>query len=144
MGQRESIAGFGICIDPLKYTQPSGCISSSNGQTTINGRPDGMGLLIRPASEIYKGRTYLEKGKAKQKLLYTIKETAEVLSCSEKTVSRLIHSGALPTIRLGTRRRIPCVAIQEWLDTNTRYNSKCAGSVVQGASTCHILSLIHI
>ena len=80
----------------------------------------------------------MEKGKAKQKLLYTIGETAEVLSCSEKTVSRLIHNGALPTIRLGTRIRIPCVGIQEWLDKNTRYNSMCVGSAVQGASTCHI------
>jgi len=30
-GHRDSIAVFPICIDPLNYTQPSGCISSSNG-----------------------------------------------------------------------------------------------------------------
>ena len=73
-----------------------------------------------------------------EKLLWTINETAKHLAVHVKTVSRLIDKGELPSLRIGRCIRVPKQAVLDWVEAQTRYNSMCVGSAVQGASTCHI------
>ena len=67
-----------------------------------------------------------------------MQEIATELSVSVKTVKRLIDDGELPVVRIRGCIRVPKQAVLDWLKGETRYNSRCAGSAVQGASTCHI------
>ena len=71
-------------------------------------------------------------------LLWTTNETAEYLAVHTKTVSRLIHNGELPSLRIGRCIRVPKQAVLDWIEAQTRYNAKCVGSAVQGVRTCHI------
>ena len=73
-----------------------------------------------------------------EKLLWSINETAKHLAVHIKTVSRLIEKGELPSLRIGRCIRVPKQAVLDWVESQTRYNSMCVGSAVQGASTCHI------
>ena len=73
-----------------------------------------------------------------EELLWTISDAAKHLAVHTRTVSRLIDKGTLPSVRVGRCLRIPKRFVLEWIEEQTRYNSSCAGSVVQGASTCHI------
>ena len=69
---------------------------------------------------------------------WKVQKIATELSVSVKTVKRLIDDGELPVVRIRGCIRVPKQAILDWLKGETRYNSRCAGSAVQGASTCHI------
>ncbi|SVC22703.1 uncharacterized protein METZ01_LOCUS275557, partial [marine metagenome] len=60
----------------------------------------------------------MEKDSNKQ-LLYQVAETAKVLCCSKRTVSRLVQKGELPKVQVGSSIRIPCKAVQEWVQENT-------------------------
>jgi excisionase family DNA binding protein len=46
----------------------------------------------------------------------TVPETAERLRVSPKTVYRLVWSGQLPALRIGSQIRIDEQALEEWLD----------------------------
>jgi excisionase family DNA binding protein len=48
------------------------------------------------------------------RLLLTVKEAAEVLAVSERTVFYLIRSGRLPTVQIGRLRRVPLDALREF------------------------------
>ena len=69
---------------------------------------------------------------------WKVQKIATELSVSVKTVKRLIDDGELPVVRIRGCIRVPKQAVLGWLKGETRYNSRCAGSAVQGASTCHI------
>ena len=69
---------------------------------------------------------------------WKVQKIATELSVSVKTVKRLIDDGVLPVVRIRGCIRVPKQAVLDWIEAQTRYNSGCAGSVVQGASTCHI------
>ncbi len=71
-------------------------------------------------------------------LLYTKKQAAIALSVSERTIDRLVKKGELPVVQIGRNIRIPRQAVFDWIEGRTSYNLGCAGSAVQGASTCHI------
>ena len=69
---------------------------------------------------------------------WKVQKIATELSVSVKTVKRLIDDGVLPVVRIRGCIRVPKQAVLDWVKSQTRYNSGCAGSAVQGASTCHI------
>jgi excisionase family DNA binding protein len=69
---------------------------------------------------------------------WKVQKIATELSVSIKTVKRLIDDGVLPVVRIRGCIRVPKQAILDWIKAQTRYNSGCVGSAVQGASTCHI------
>ena len=71
-------------------------------------------------------------------LLWNVSEAARQLAVCPRTVSRLIATGAFPMVRIGRRKYVSKQAVLDWVESQTRYNSRCAGSAVQGASTCHI------
>jgi excisionase family DNA binding protein len=50
------------------------------------------------------------------KLLLTPEEAAEVLSLGRTTVYRLLAREALPSVKIGASRRIPFVALREYVD----------------------------
>ena len=69
---------------------------------------------------------------------WKVQKIATELSVSIKTVKRLIDDGVLPVVRIRGCIRVPKQAVLDWLKGQTRYNPRCAGSVVQEKSTCHI------
>jgi excisionase family DNA binding protein len=71
-------------------------------------------------------------------LLLTIKEVARELQVSEKTVSRLVQDGEIPSIRIRKTIRIPRQQLKDWIHQDCGYTPKGVGSVVQETSTCHI------
>ena len=66
-----------------------------------------------------------------EKLLWTINETAKYLAVHAKTVARLIDKGELPSLRIGRGIRVPKQAVLDWVESQIRYNSRCAGLVVR-------------
>ncbi len=79
-----------------------------------------------------------EKNSPEEPLLWTVSEAARQLAVCPRTVSRLVAESVFPSIKIGRAIRVPKQAVLDWVEAQTRYNSGCAGSVVQGASTCHI------
>ena len=71
-------------------------------------------------------------------LLWSRSEVAVQLGISDRKVDELIQEGALPSMSIGRRVLVPRQAVLDWVKDQTRYNSRCAGSVVQEKSTCHI------
>ena len=66
-----------------------------------------------------------------EQLLWTISEAAIHLGVHTRTVSRLIDKGILPSVRVGRCVRIPKQSVLEWIEYETRYNSRCAGLAVR-------------
>jgi excisionase family DNA binding protein len=50
-------------------------------------------------------------------LLYRVEEAAEALRLSRSQVYELIRSGALRTVKIGGRRRVPVTACTEYVET---------------------------
>lgn len=50
-------------------------------------------------------------------LLYRVEEAAEALRLSRAMVYEIIRSGALRTVKIGTRRLVPVAALGEYIDT---------------------------
>ena len=76
-----------------------------------------------------------------ERSLWTMQQTAEALSVSVKTVSRLIADGELPAIRIRSRIRIQKTDVFDFLECQKRYNLGCAGSTVRdpkGERSCRI------
>jgi excisionase family DNA binding protein len=58
------------------------------------------------------------------RVLLTNKEAAALLRCSVRQVQYLIANEGLPVVYLGTRqRRIPRVALEEWVAERVYYES---------------------
>jgi len=49
------------------------------------------------------------------KLLYSIEDTAELLSLSRATVWRLVETGELPTVRVGRSRRVTSAQLNDFI-----------------------------
>ena len=64
-------------------------------------------------------------------LLWTVRETARQLAVCPRTVSRLIDKGVFPMVRYGGRKYLPRRAVLDWVEAQTRYNSRCAGLAVR-------------
>ena len=77
------------------------------------------------------------------KLLWTINETAKHLAVHVKTVARLIDKGELPSLRIGRCIRVPKQAVLDWVEAQTRYNSRCVESVLShtGESLCDSINV---
>lgn len=52
---------------------------------------------------------------AKEKLVYTVKELAEVLSVSLTTAYALVNRADFPTARIGAKIVVPMDGLCEWL-----------------------------
>ena len=70
--------------------------------------------------------------------LWTVREAASYFNVSEKTIRRDIEEGTIPHFRIRNCIRLHKQALVDQIEAQTRYNSMCVGSAVQGASTCHI------
>ena len=55
-----------------------------------------------------------------ERLLYRIDEAADILGVSRSTLYRLIASGELLVIRVGSAPRIPAKVLQRFVDQATR------------------------
>ena len=55
-----------------------------------------------------------------ERLLYRISEAADILGISRSTLYRLIASGALAAIRVGTAPRIPAKMLERFVDQAVR------------------------
>ena len=54
--------------------------------------------------------------------LYTVEQTAGLLSVSTKTIRRLIKSGDLNNVRIGRAVRLKSQEIEDFIDRNTWYS----------------------
>ncbi|GAB3172393.1 hypothetical protein GCM10027059_42020 [Myceligenerans halotolerans] len=50
-------------------------------------------------------------------VLYRVEEAAEALRISRCTAYELIRSGALRSVKIGTRRLVPVIALSEYVET---------------------------
>ncbi|MGH3486551.1 MAG: helix-turn-helix domain-containing protein [Actinopolymorphaceae bacterium] len=73
------------------------------------------GLPDATSAPVYAGRDTATVGRA----VYTVKETAELLSLSLGSTYSLVRSGQIPAIKLGGRWVIPKRRLHEWLDSQT-------------------------
>ena len=64
-------------------------------------------------------------------LLLTIKEVARELQVSEKTVSRLVQDGEIPSIRIRKTIRIPRQQLKDWIREQSGYTSTRVGRAAQ-------------
>jgi excisionase family DNA binding protein len=51
------------------------------------------------------------------RLLHSLAETAELLSVTPRYVQDLVYSGQLPSVRLGRRRLVAHVDLEEFVDS---------------------------
>lgn len=54
-------------------------------------------------------------------LLIRVEEAARMLSLGRSTIYELMASGELPSVTIGTARRIPLAALQSWIAEHTKY-----------------------
>ena len=55
-------------------------------------------------------------------IVFSITEVAELLGISRSYAYRLVSTGQLPVLDLGTRTVIPKTYLDEWLKENTKKN----------------------
>jgi excisionase family DNA binding protein len=51
-----------------------------------------------------------------ERLLLTVPEVAAALSLGRNKVYELIYSGALTSVKIGTARRVPALALREFVE----------------------------
>lgn len=56
--------------------------------------------------------------RATDRLQVTIREAARLLSYDPRTIRRMIERGELPSVGHGPSKRIPTVALREWVERN--------------------------
>ena len=64
-------------------------------------------------------------------LLLTTKEVARELQISEKTVSRMVQKGQIPSLRIGRTIRIPTEQLKDWIREQSGYTSTRVGRAAQ-------------
>ena len=64
-------------------------------------------------------------------ILWTVEEAAKYLNVCEGTIRRDINSGELPHLRIRGCTRVPKQSVSDWVESQIRYNSTCAGLVVR-------------
>jgi excisionase family DNA binding protein len=75
--------------------------------TTVHNGPDGTPLVVSPP-DVH----------APARAAFTIEETAAMCALSPRTIRRAVTDGTLPSIRIGTARRIRPADLDRWLDHN--------------------------
>lgn len=55
-----------------------------------------------------------------EKLLYRAAEAGEMLALGKSKVYELMNAGVLPSVRIGSAKRIPAEALRKWVETETR------------------------
>jgi excisionase family DNA binding protein len=55
-------------------------------------------------------------------LLVRMTEAARLLSCSEKTIQRLIRRGELPSVMVSDRPRVAVSDLKEWIEKTKAVN----------------------
>lgn len=58
-----------------------------------------------------------------QPLLLRIEEAARLLGLGRSTVYELLYKGVLPSVHIGTARRIPLAALMQWIADHTEYGA---------------------
>ena len=56
------------------------------------------------------------------KIAYSIKEVANTLGCGMNTTYELVHSGELPSFKIGRKIMVPASAIEEFV--NNKLNAQ--------------------
>lgn len=59
-----------------------------------------------------------------KKLLYSVKETSNILNISSTKAYELIQQNKLPTIRLGKRILIPKDSLENWLSNSLKVSKQ--------------------
>jgi len=54
-----------------------------------------------------------------QPLLVRVEEAARLLSLSRSTLYEMLASGELPSVKFGAARRVPVVALKQWVAAHT-------------------------
>lgn len=49
-------------------------------------------------------------------LLYTVKQAGQALGLTPYSTKELIDSGALPSVRIGSKIYVPAVAVRQWVE----------------------------
>ena len=75
-------------------------------------------------------------------LLLTTKEVAREFKVSEKTVSRMVQKGAIPSLRIGRTIRIPTEQLNDWIREQSGYTSTGVGTMCasEGEKPCQSLN----
>ena len=75
-------------------------------------------------------------------LLLTTKEVARELQISEKTVSRMVQKGQIPSLRIGRTIRIPTAQLNDWIQEQSGYTSSGVGTMCasEGEKPCQSLN----
>ena len=61
------------------------------------------------------------------KLVFSIKEAAELLGVHENTLRKRVQDGSIPSRKLGNRVLIPVSALRAWLEADTDKNPAGVG-----------------
>ena len=75
-------------------------------------------------------------------LLLTTKEVAREFKISEKTVSRMVQKGEIPSLRIGRTIRIPTEQLKDWVREQCRYTPTGVGTMCasEGEKPCQSLN----
>ena len=75
-------------------------------------------------------------------LLLTTKEVAREFKISEKTVSRMVQKGQIPSLRIGRRIRIPTEQLKDWIRERSGYTPTGVGTMCasEGEKPCQSLN----
>ena len=75
--------------------------------------------------------------------LWTVCQVAEKFNVSEQTIRRDIKAGVLPHLRIRGCIRLPKQVVLDWVEAQTRYNSRCVESVLSqsGDSLCDSINV---
>lgn len=81
-------------------------------------------------------KPYLRRLSRPEKRTYSFAEAADVIGCSDRHVAKLVAAGHLPLVpHLGTRRLIPRVAVERFVDGASVSHLGGAGADVTSIST---------
>lgn len=61
------------------------------------------------------------------RVLLRVSEAAEALACSRSTVYELMKDGTLPTVLIGTEKRVPVAAIQSYGSSRKDHHDETTG-----------------
>ena len=77
-------------------------------------------------------------------LLLTTKEVAREFKVSEKTVSRMVQKGQIPSLRIGRTTRIPTEQLNDWIREQSGYTSSGVGTMCasEGEKPCQSLNVV--
>jgi excisionase family DNA binding protein len=61
-----------------------------------------------------------------ERLAYRVGEFAEAIGVSRSKAYELVASGEVPSIRIGSSRRVPVTALREWIDRQVSANREAS------------------